>query len=607
MLTHHPLPCDSRPQSILLVDEPSIIRESISEALRAQGYQVETISSGKESLDRCRIQQPDLLIIEHSLSDISGIDLLRSLRNQSETEDVKVILLTDFPTRDMIFRAARLGVCSILIKTKLTMDMLTARVSSAWNQKQVAALVSAQTSNYTSPTTEYEAPIHAKTSKVSELQYNINEAASSLTELRPFATRSEIKEILDQNIELKGLSPIVSKVMQLTGNQSCSINDVARAIKQDQAISLKVLKLANSSVYSRGEPVESIDKAVMRIGLSRIRKAVMNISVIDQFSRADHIHINAGYFWEHSIATGLIASELSRELGGGEQEVDMAFTMGLLHDVGRMVFIDIFGEQYTNVLHTAKRLMLPLEQVESRMLTTNHADAMDRILRAWKFPNELINPIVFHHLSVGNMRRMSPKTLRESAILGLANRLAHALCIGSSGNPSIYPIKQFIDALKIKPRVIKAIEKKIPDQAADMKLALMSKSDLSWQNLVDTVRQSIHASINPMFVSATPEIDPVRMYFNRICDFDEDSPPNLAIVQLENTNQRVMLSEKIKSIEAEYECKELPIMIFSPKANIRLEESVMRGRNVAMLSMPIMIDQIISALNNIFPESESDN
>src|SRR5690606_37389796 len=129
--------------------------------------------------------------------------------------------------------------------------------------------------------------------------------------------------------------------------------------------------------------------------------------IVDRFSGIEEAaRLNASQFWEHSIATGLIAADISRYREADDEATESAFTLGLLHDIGRMVYIDMLGETYRQVLDTADRLQLPLEEVESRLLLINHADAMDRVLHAWHFPKALINPIVFHHGSVTEIRRM---------------------------------------------------------------------------------------------------------------------------------------------------------------------------------------------------------
>jgi len=73
-----------------------------------------------------------------------------------------------------------------------------------------------------------------------------------------------------------------------------------------------------------------------------------------------------------------------------------------------VILAELLGDLYAQVLSSAADQMLPVEQVESRLLMLNHAEVMDRVLRAWRFPKDLVGPIVLHHLSAGNIGRQRP-------------------------------------------------------------------------------------------------------------------------------------------------------------------------------------------------------
>ncbi len=430
----------------------------------------------------------------------------------------------------------------------------------------------------------------------------------TVKDLKPIMTRSEIQEHLDNCSELKGMSPTVAQILKMTLSARCSIEQVVKVIKQDHAVSLKILKLANSSSYTRGEPVDTVQKAVLRIGLTQIRQAVLNISVIDQFSGEDqNIQLSTPKFWEHSIATGLITAEITHALSDKTTDLDIAFTMGLLHDIGRIIYLEMLGEKYKAVLKAAEFLQVPLEQVESRMLLINHADAMDRILHGWKFPKDLVNPIALHQLSVGNIRRMAPNALHEVAALALANRLAHALLLGSSGNLSLYPIEEFVSLLRLKPDVIKKIEKEIPSQTDDIKFSMLaSANQKTWPRLRDELAEQLHQPFRPIYVSAEPEIDALRIFCDRLRDFSEEESPNVGIIHIKRGQERVPVTEKFKQAEAEASVEPLPLIILSPKGDIQLEDLTMKDRQFILLPFPVVISRFISAFKSLVAPSPAE-
>ena len=159
-----------------------------------------------------------------------------------------------------------------------------------------------------------------------------------------------IQEILKDIQSLEPLPAVGLKVLELSEKPDLVPGELTRLIQTDSALTAKVLKLANSALYKRGRPCDSIDKAVMRIGSVGIRQAVLNIGVIDRFSNFKLGTIDAGQFWEHSLACGFISSEIAAARGADRE---LAFTAGLLHDVGRVAFAQELGGEYESVWRAA--------------------------------------------------------------------------------------------------------------------------------------------------------------------------------------------------------------------------------------------------------------
>ncbi|MCH9023194.1 MAG: HDOD domain-containing protein, partial [Planctomycetes bacterium] len=539
-------------KTILVVDDMAVFREPIAASLKIAGYETQCAENGKEALDVARKTQPDLVLLDVAMPVMDGLEYLAACSNDPKLKNIPVILLTAVSEKDYILKAARFGVKNYLLKSQFSTDDLLKHIEKALNSDTSPQTTTTPPQSQTAiqppapaipqDTTQHTTPAQTPT-PTAQTQAQSLEA---LKELKPIVSRSEIRDLLDSCTELKGLSPTVAQVLKLTAaSERCSIDKIVKVIKQDQGIALKILKLANSVVYTRGEHVDSIHKAVMRIGLNEIRQVVLNIAVIDKFSIPNQI-ISIPNFWEHSIACGLIAIEITRALDEKGTQLDAAFTMGLLHDVGRMVYLDVLGEKYLEVLKTAQSLQLPLEQVESRMLLVNHADAMDRILHSWRFPKELINPIAFHQLSMSLIRGQAATTLSKVAILALANRLAHALLLGSSGNLAIYPTEDFVNALRLKPTVIKHIEEEIPDHTYDMKLSLLASANVyKCPPIIDEIKDQIQTPFRPLYISENPDIDAFRIFCDRLKDTPTEEPSNVAVIQIKKGRERAPLTSKL--------------------------------------------------------------
>ena len=610
--TRHRVPCcqlriEDMP-SILVVDDMAIFREPVAAALQRQGYHTVCACDGTEAVSAVIRKQSDLILLDVQMPGIDGIETLRRIRALTCSGDIPVIMLTISTDMELVREAGKLRVCGWIPKSMFTLADLLARIEKALPTSIPSADTPAVSSADSGEAAEAPANPSQPDAGSQEVSASKPDKAclsiegESLKDLKPIMRRSEVQEVLDDCGELKGLSPTVAQVLRMSREKNCSIEGIAKAIKQDHAISLKILKLANSAVYTRGEPVDSVQKAVMRIGLNQIHQTVMNISVVEKFSGIEEDErLNSPQFWEHSIATGLIAAEISRKLGAGEEDIDSAFTMGLLHDVGRMVYAEMIGDKYLQLLDVAQRLQLPLEQVESRLLLINHADAMDRVLHGWRFPKALVDPIAFHHLSVGNIRRTAPKSFQQTATLALANRIAHALLLGSSGNLVLYPIEEFLQILKLDGRLVQQLEDEVPDHTTDIKLAMLSRSSgQAWPEMRAKLRKQFKQAFRPVFVSHHAEIDAVRILCNRLGDpLNEDEGPNIAVVHLNHVRERIPTTKAVRDAEREAGVGTLPLVILSANGNLQLEDRAMAGRAFQLLPYPVTVNRFIDAVNTV--------
>ncbi len=591
---------------ILIAEDMSIIREPIAMALERAGHEVLQASNGKEALAFLRGQLADLILLDIQMPEMTGIEALRKIRAEENLRDLPVILLTSKNDRETVLQAATLGVRHYLLKSVFSVDELLLRVNAALATEDVEA----STSSTPTPIACNGNNAHANSTEGTEsdstevLPNQSFDPEEALKERKPLLNRSELAERLDACGELKGMSPTVSEVLKLSNNPKASIEQIGKAIRRDQAIALKILRMANSAAYANGDPVESIDKAVIRIGLKEIGQAVMNISVVDQFNSIPAgCGIDPRLFWEHSIGCGIIAARIAGAVGCIEP--DIAFTMGLIHDVGRFVYADMLGEQYEAVFRVAEEIQLPLEQVEKRLLGLNHADGMDRILHQWKFPRDLIDPIVFHHLSMGNIRRTAPRRRDEVATIALANRLAHALMLGSSGNESIHTTHEFCEALRIQPRIIHEIEAKVRDETDDLKFAMLSAGGAdSWPDVRSTARERLGVQFRPVFVSAHPEFDALRIFCDQLAGCAE-IPANIGIIHMTDSRERSQLSNAFRQAESQADTSNLPLVILSPSGKLKVDQSLLADHQHECLPTPFMIPRLFATLRRLIEASAS--
>ena len=245
---------------------------------------------------------------------------------------------------------------------------------------------------------------------------------------------------------------------------------------------------------------------------------------------------------------------------------------------------------------------MPLEHVESRLLMVNHAEVMDRLLRAWHFPKELIDPVVFHHLPIAEIRHMAAKRIHEVVTLALADRLCHALLIGDSGNRVLYPMAEHCKVLGIDAEVIAHIEQTALNETTDLKLALMAESvDGGWTDAREVVRGKLPDGFHPLVVSERPAFDSVRIWCDQLRVADHEQP-NIAIVHALSADSVPALLKRLVKVEQEEGVTRLPLLVILPEEHNQLDTQL-GPQSHLLLQMPLLESRLVQAIGSLDAES----
>jgi len=588
--------------NVLVVEPNESYRRLLVTLLGISGQSTVEAGTAAEAAERIASGKIDMVVTEWKLPDEGGLSVVQLVSQlRADGRKISGIVLTESAGREEVLAAVQAGADGFLLKRSLDPSRWAAAFAgSACRRREKGmgrpAVRSAQAA---APPPGHEEKPEARGPATG---HAVNNGAASLRELRPVVTRSAILERIREISEVKAMSPTVTQITRLTANPATSLDAIAKVIARDQSVALKVLRLANSTLFERGDPVTSVRDAVLRIGTKNIRDLVLNLELIDSFSGVMISNrFNFMHFWEHSIACGLLAAEIGRLTG--ELDPDRAFTLGLLHDLGRMVLAEHFAPEYAHVLEVAERLDLPLELVEARLLLLNHADIMDRLLLMWSFPKDLVVPLASHHLSASNLREHAKKQLAESAILALSNRLAHAAMIGSSGNDTLYPTEALAQLLNLRGEDLQGALERAEKETDDVKFSLlMVGHSQPWTPVRERHRGRLITPINPLFASLRPGVDAVGVALDRLRD--ANAAPNVSVVHLASPAESVPAASRLRELEEAAGGARLPLLVISPTGELALPGEIARDRQSVGLPLPVTFAQLLRTLNRLCAAEE---
>jgi len=246
-------------------------------------------------------------------------------------------------------------------------------------------------------------------------------------------TALKIKRITESIISLPTLPTVVSKMIQLVDNPKTSAASLARLIYTDQALTARILKLANSAYYGFPREISTVNMAIVVLGFNTVKEMGLSLSVFEAFKGASNDGIfDISRFWQHSIGCGSAARMIARRLRS--QAMGEAFVTGLLHDIGKVILKQYMRVEFAQIIETAAKGDEPLEAIEKRIAGATHAQIGAWLAEKWNLPRLITDAVAFHHNPWE--AKVDPVIV---AVVGLSNYLCHVSGIGNSGR--VNPLK----------------------------------------------------------------------------------------------------------------------------------------------------------------------
>lgn len=198
-------------------------------------------------------------------------------------------------------------------------------------------------------------------------------------------------QIRDENLPV--LSVVASQAMTLISSGSASANELEHLIRKDPSLTSSILRLANSPLFAARVKATSITQCIVRLGLPRLKNAIMIAATGDVFDQTD---AHARGLWQHSVAVAYISYWLSEMLRIGSPED--CFIGGMLHDMGKMAIYRQEPKIYASIMDEAhsKGVRFFFEE-RKRLKFCSHETVGGLIGRKWQLSTELVEVIRFHH------------------------------------------------------------------------------------------------------------------------------------------------------------------------------------------------------------------
>jgi putative nucleotidyltransferase with HDIG domain len=238
-----------------------------------------------------------------------------------------------------------------------------------------------------------------------------------------------LADLENGTLVLPTLPEVALRVRDVVDDPDCTSAKLADIIVTDPALSTRLLKVSNSALYRGRVPVESIQMAVSRLGLTMVRNLVTSLVMEQMFqATSNRLEKRLHDLWEHSTEVAAISQVIAAKQPG--IKADEAMLAGLIHDIGVLPIL-MKAEESPEILKDPALL--------DSLILRLHTRIGEAILRSWKFPESLIAVAAEHE----NYRRDTGNGPDLVDVIQVANIQSHVNTENALSEQELQNIKAF--------------------------------------------------------------------------------------------------------------------------------------------------------------------
>lgn len=281
-------------------------------------------------------------------------------------------------------------------------------------------------------------------------------------------TAERTRKLIEGMEQLPSAPESAGRILAAATAEYPDFQELVSCIETDPAVSIRVLRLANSAGFNRAERVGDIRQAAMLLGTDTLCTVALCVSVREglfaAFGAGDAL---VREYWRHSLACAcaarLLAGHVRPRMAG------IAFAAGLIHDCGKLALITAAREEYAPLMRDEFLMGQRLVKAEQEVLGTDHCLAGKWLLERWRLPEIFVDAVWMHHQPV-------PALIQEAVsnplalMVSLADRLAHeatGTLPGAAREPSFLAAAQAlgVEGPAIPGEVVAGVGKQFAERA----------------------------------------------------------------------------------------------------------------------------------------------
>ncbi len=274
-------------------------------------------------------------------------------------------------------------------------------------------------------------------------------AVSRLEALDSFFMKDPLRRLANRIQRLPSPPTVCLRLVNELARSDATTDSVGAIIARDSGLTARVLQVANSAFFKPEHPVVNAPEAVQVLGFNLVKSLALSQGLSTTLGPAPTGELDPERLYRHSLGTGLLAQTIARDQGGDTEAVDAAFTAGILHDTGKLVFASALPELYTKAVQRAAEESIPQWQSEAEVIGIGHAEIGAYLLGLWGLPSSIVEAVAWHH----EPRRHDPQTSNVLTAIHVADYLESQRWPASRRRLVVKVDEPYMQSLQLAPRM----------------------------------------------------------------------------------------------------------------------------------------------------------
>jgi len=387
----------------------------------------------------------DVALIDHGFTESSGIDYVGKV---SKAAHIPVLMLTPPDDPKCAIEAIRAGAFNYIVKFGHYEEVLPVAIDEAISRFNERQEMKTTIDSLNKRIAELEELLGAIPKKTLEHVHKL--ASDNVSGKNTDIVKEIVSRFKQGEINLPSIPQINVKFQELI-DRGADYRQISELLKQDVAIASKLIMVSNSPLYRGVDINRTLEQAISRLGIAVTQQYVNVISnrALYTVSQKKYVPL-IERLWQHSLSCAFACQTVASSLETKPQFDNDPFILGLLHDIGKLILLQVIGELENKGKFVAE---IPIGEV-LKITEAYHGQFGSALLKRWKFASGCTQAALYHD----NLNEADPIS-KELLVVHFANLLVKSLGFAfTNGNSPDIQSAQSAQLLKIEPPVAEAVK-----------------------------------------------------------------------------------------------------------------------------------------------------